>query len=283
MPEENEETQSEATETPEATEESTSTVPEWRAGLPEEVRDLEMITKFDGAENPIHSLVNGFIGAERAMGADKVVLPGKDATDEVKREFFTRLGCPETAEGYKPPTENISSHFDVELFNRLREPAHRLGVSDQQMAGLARALDAEQVGRLEQMEQHGTQQGEKWEQELRVMYGDAFEQNTELARSVATHFGGDEFIKLLDQTGLGDHPLVVDTMHKIARTMSEDEIVGGGGGQSFINTPEQAEAELAALKQDKDHMEAYGDAQHVAHAEAVARVQKLYQQMHPGG
>lgn len=256
--------------------------PEWRAGLPEDVRDLESLTKFDKAENPFQALVNGFIGAERAIGADKVVLPGKEATEEEQRQFYTRIGCPESIDGYAPPTENISPQFDADLFNDMREDAHRMGLTPQQFAGVARAFDARQTAHAERLTTDRANRDEKWDAEIRQKYGDAYDQNTTLARSVVSEFGGDEMFDLLESAGLSNHPLVVDFCAKVGRTMAEDEILGGGGAQTFVNTPDSARSEWQALTLDKEFVKALQDNNDPGHKAAVEKQTKLFQQMHPG-
>lgn len=275
MPEETEDTAADTTT------DVTPAVPEWRAGLPEEIRGAESLVKFDDAENPLIALANGYLGAEKAVGADKVVLPGQGATDEEKRAFWSAIGCPESVDGYTPPTDNISKHFDADLFDTMREDAHRLGVTPQQLAGLSRAMDARAVMRMEQAETKQTQQIEQWHAELHQKHGDAFDQNMELVWNTAHDFGGEEFVTLLKETGLNNHPVMVNTLVKFARAMAEDEIMGGGGAQRFANTPEQAMTELNALKLDPEHMKAWGDPNHPGHKTAVAKETALFQQIHP--
>jgi hypothetical protein len=266
----------------EATPDLTASIPEWRAGLPAEVRDLEMITKFDAADNPFHSLVNGFIGAEKALGADKVVVPGRDASDEDRRAFYTAIGCPEDLDGYTAPTENISEGFNVDLFNDLRVEAHRLGVSAQAYAGLSRALDARQrEADTEAIESHNRQVGE-WEEQLKKSWGEAFEQNMLLANHVVSSFGGEPLMELIKNSGIGSHPVFLEALAKMGKSIAEDEIVGGGGAQSFAKTPEMAESEWEALQLDEGFMKALKDQNDPAHKAAVERQTKLFQQMHPG-
>lgn len=261
----------------------TPAVPEWRASLPEEIRNSESLTKFDGAENPLVALASGYLGAEKAVGADKVVLPGQGATDEEMRSYFTAIGCPESIDGYAPPTENISEHFDTALFDNMREDAHRLGVTPQQLAGLARSFDARANMHREQTTADQVRQNEQWDADLHQKYGDAYDQNTELARGVLNAFGGEELLAIIEAAGLSSNPVVVEAFHKIGRTMAEDEILGGGGAQTFTNTPDQAQEEWRTLQLDTDFMAALQDQNHVGHKAAFEKQTQLFQQMHPEG
>lgn len=44
----------------------------------------------------------------------------------------------------------------------------------------------------------------------------------------ARDLGGPEFVKLLDKTGLGNHPALVKTFIKIGKSLSEDKFISGG-------------------------------------------------------
>lgn len=62
--------------------------------------------------------------------------------------------------------------------------------------------------------------------------GDQFEANTDLARRAFKKFGGDEFTKLLEETGYGNHPQVVKVFMNIGKAMASDTIETGNQGGS---------------------------------------------------
>jgi hypothetical protein len=55
--------------------------------------------------------------------------------------------------------------------------------------------------------------------------GDAFKQNVELAHRALTKFAPEGFVKMLEQTGLGNHPDLVRTFFRIGKQMSEDQLI----------------------------------------------------------
>lgn len=55
-----------------------------------------------------------------------------------------------------------------------------------------------------------------------------------------TAYGTPELRKLLDETGLGDHPEIIRAFHKIGKTVSEDVIERGGSGDSVNTKAEDA-------------------------------------------
>lgn len=71
--------------------------------------------------------------------------------------------------------------------------------------------------------------------------GDKFGENAALAKRALDTFGTPELTKLLDETGLGNHPEVIRAFFRMAQAVSEDKLVPGGtkpkagGPQTFYD------------------------------------------------
>ena len=267
------ETMIDSGETPEQPAGSTEST-DWRAHIPEDLKDEPSLADIQD----IASLAKGYVHAQHMVGADKVVLPGADATDEEKAEFFGKLGRPDTAEGYEMPGENMPEGvtLDQELTATFFAEAHRIGLNKSQAAALIR-------WQAEVAAESATEQTQKYEQTkedagaaLRKEYGPAFEQNIDLAQRAAMQFGGSELVQLLNATGLGNEPAIIKAFAKIGRSVSEDEIVGGGGRQGFLMSPGEAKAAIGEKKRDGQFMEAYMSRANVGHAEAVEEMTRLH-------
>lgn len=55
--------------------------------------------------------------------------------------------------------------------------------------------------------------------------GDGFKQNVALANRLVKRFGSEGFVKTLNETGLGNHPELVRFCTRIAKLMSEDQLI----------------------------------------------------------
>ncbi len=251
----------------------------WREHLADDIdqSDLSLQT-IHGTTNReiISALAKQHINAQKAIGRDKISIPGKDASDEEMRLYYTQTGCPETPDGYAPPTENISDKFDVDLFNGAREEAHRLGVRPDQLAGLARFLDSRQAEAREASDTASTAQVQEWEAAIQKEHGGAFAQNTAMAKAIIHEYGGDEMETLLEDRGLGSHPALFNMLTKIGRALGEDEVVGQGGTYQFVSTPDQAAAEWAQLQLDKEFMAALNSNEHPGHKVAFEKQTALF-------
>lgn len=69
-----------------------------------------------------------------------------------------------------------------------------------------------------------------WEAEVKAdkeIGGEKLEENLVAMRALVNEYGGDELKSLLDSTGMGNHPVVVRTFHKLAKALGQDRLVRG--------------------------------------------------------
>jgi len=77
---------------------------------------------------------------------------------------------------------------------------------------------------------------QKWTEQTKEMFGPSYQREVVRALDAAARFGGEELRALLDVTGLGSHPVVVKTFHKISQQISEDVSVSGKNRNSTDKT-----------------------------------------------
>lgn len=68
---------------------------------------------------------------------------------------------------------------------------------------------------------------EKWAHQTQDEWGETWQEEVSKAVRAADAFGGPELRQLLEETGLGNHPVIVRTFHAVAQCMSEDITPGG--------------------------------------------------------
>ncbi len=100
---------------------------DWKASLPEDIRDNQLIHN----ANSIESLAKTAIHAQSMIGADKVPVPGKWANDDDWNTVYTKLGKPESAEGYKLELKE-GTQVDKDIEGWYRGLAHKAGLNDRQ-------------------------------------------------------------------------------------------------------------------------------------------------------
>lgn len=283
MPEE-EVTTTESTEAaaPEATTEAVvETVAGWRDHIPEEFRDNSDIQsiKAESAEQAIAELTKMTVSTQRMIGMDKVIIPGKDATEADWRTFHTTLGCPENTDGYEAPSENLEGEFDQARFDSLKTDAHRLGLSKQQYAGMARAANTLEIATQQAANKAQETLTDEWHDEIRAEYGEAFDQTENLVSTIVDEVGGPELKELLEATGLNNHPIMYRFLARVSKEFAEDEIKGFGGNAHLRNSPEMAKKLITAF--EGEHGKALRDKNHPDHKALSEQRSDLFRQAYP--
>lgn len=84
----------------------------------------------------------------------------------------------------------------------------------------AKALDSQFAAVKEEWKQNGFKDKE--------IGGDAYRENAELAKRVVAKYASEEFAKILDESGYGNHPELIRTFLRIGKAMAEDKLVMPG-------------------------------------------------------
>jgi len=238
--------------------------------IPEDYKEEKSLQNFSN----MNDFVKSYLHSQKLVGADKIPVPNKMATDEDWKAVYDRLGRPETPDGYKYnlPKETKLEESTLKAFS---EEAHKLGLLPKQAEGIINYYNSI----AEQSEQAATVNEEaaraEAEAELRKEYGPAYDLKIAQARNLATNTFGQDFLrdtKLADGSVLGNHPQVVRAFADLASKMSEDGIVQGEAASAM--TVKEIDGEIESLTQPGS---AYWDKTHINHRKAVSEVQRLYE------
>ena len=247
----------------------------WRNDLPDSMKNEPSIQGF----KTVSDVTKGFIETKKMIGADKIILPGEKATPEEISAFHSRLGRPDTAEGYKLPEIKLAEGlpWPEENVKGFRELSHGLGLTPTQVEGLYKWHAETQSGEFNKLVGDRGAVLKATETELRKEYGNAFDQNVTLADSVLQKFTDDKGIAELKATGMNNNPHLIRMLVKIGKGMSEDQL--GEGTGSFTKTPQEANAEIQKIRGDLKHP--YHLKMHPEHKAAVQQMADLYAAAHP--
>jgi|TARA_R100001530_G_scaffold32974_1_gene25884 hypothetical protein len=242
---------------------------DWKAGLSDDLRADKSLENI----KDISSLAKSYIHAQRLVGADKIPVPNKFATEKDWDAVYEKLGRPKTADEYK---YNLSEDqkVDTEALKNFSSQAHKLGLLPTQAQGMVNYYN-EMVGKqLADAESISTSQREKAMTELKTEWGQAYDQKLQKANTVVSSVfpKGIMSINLEDGTKLGDHSEVIKAFAALGEKMGEDDIIKSDG--PVYMTPKQIEKQIGELQQTGS---AYWDKNHPNHDTAVQEVQTLIQ------
>ena len=242
---------------------------DWKAGLSDDLRADKSLENI----KDISSLAKSYIHAQRLVGADKIPVPNKFATEKDWDAVYEKLGRPKTADEYK---YNLSEDqkVDTEALKNFSSQAHKLGLLPTQAQGMVNYYN-EMVGKqLADAENISTSQREKAMTELKTEWGQAYDQKLQKANTVVSSVfpKGIMSMNLEDGTKFGDHPEVIKAFAALGEKMGEDDIIKSDG--PVYMTPKEIEKQIGELQQTGS---AYWDKNHPNHDTAVQEVQTLIQ------
>ncbi len=264
------------------------TPPDWRTGLPEDLRGHKSLETIKGKDwnEAGPSLVKSFIHAQSLVGADKLVIPGKDATKEQIAEFRTKLGVPEKPDGYevKLPEGLTEDKIDKKLMDTWRTRLHEAGIPKSQAEKIISDYLSDNLSVMTAQQKAAEKQAQDWEIELKQKFGADYDKQVNYARYALRQLGSDSLLQLLESTGLGNNPTVVEFFAKAGRSISDDTARGGGGGGGaggIPRDPAAAQAAIDAFNRDERKQKALWKREDPLHDEVVKERDALFKAAYP--
>jgi hypothetical protein len=237
---------------------------DWRDHLADDFKQDPSLNVF----KDVNDLAKSYVSTKKMIGADKISLPGKYATDDEWKQVFHKLGLPDDPSKYelKPKEGDVND----ELFARFKETAYQSGVLPKQAQSIYdwfQKSTEDIQAKIQLEEQKRVDQGL---QELKKEWGDNFKLELDKAKVAIKHFGGEEGFSYVETSGLGNDVQFIKLMSKVGNVLSEDTFKGiteSLGGM----TPRDIESKRAAIFSDP----AYFDKQHPGHDALVQEMLKL--------
>ena len=235
--------------------------------IPENFREEKALDNFNNMED----FVKSYLHAQKLVGADKIPVPNKHATEEDWNEVFKRLGAPSDPNDYKYDFKD--QEMDQGQVQEFNKTAHRLGLLPKQAEGLIKFYNEMNVNNAASQEEAAAQAQMNVEAELKKEFGPQYNKRLDQAKRLAVNSLGQDFLEntyLKDGSRLGDNLNVIKAFSDLADKLSEDPIIQGDG--SSYMTAKDIEKEITELTQEGS---AYWDKNHINHQKSVDEVLKL--------
>lgn len=250
-------------------------VSDWRSGLPKELQEEPSLKVI----HDIPSLAKSFIHAQRTIGADKIPVPGKHATDEDWKAVYTKLGLPADVKDYDVKFKEGLS-LDKDFVTKFKETAHASGILPAQAQKLADWFQASNETSEKAVMQMREAKLKTDVEGLKTEWGAAFDKNLGRAAQVLREVNDPELNKYLDETGLGNDTRLIRLFSKVAdKFMKEDTQVGEGSSGNPVYTPKEALRRAQEIIADLKHP--YHNREHANHKAAVQEVTELFGMTRP--
>lgn len=247
----------------------------WRDTLPDDLKAEPSL----GTIHDLSSLAKSYVNAQKMIGQDKVVIPGKHATKEDWQAVYQKLGLPKEFKDYKvdlPEGHGLDNGFIERFTKRAFEQGVMPTAAKEILAGYIEDYK-EALGGSEEASKKMREEGFA---NLDKEWGEKYKSNRLAIQLLVNDFADDTDKKYLNDSGLIDDPGFWRLAAKIGGTLKEGELKGQLPRNEFdAKDPATAEREINTIYADAKHP--YNDKSHPNHKAAVADMSKLFSQAYP--
>lgn len=242
--------------------------------------EVKGYAEMKGFKDP-ESVVRSYRDLEKLRGVPEerlLKLPEKLDDAEAMAAVFTRLGRPETPEGYELPVIREGQPEDTNPF--LQKTFHEAGLNKQQATKLATALGERAKTVAEAHQQKLAEIQAEKEMNLKNEWGAAYQQNMGQVAKIAEAMGITKEQMLVMEDAIGVDTLakgIYNLVGKFGIKLGEDDPSAGGNGGHFALSPAAAKARIEYLKADAEWSQNYLNGK----PENVAEMNRLQQLAFP--
>lgn len=197
----------------------------WRAGLPKEYQDHELV-KGHARPGDFMSWVVGVKGElDDAKGKLETAIfrPGEGAEEGEVAAFREALGVPKEAKEYEfPAVEGVSN--DERMVSWAQGVFHKAGLTKEQAGLIGGEWNAFVKGMSDTEEERAEEARKKAEDVLKKELGteDKYKEGVELVSRLLREVALDEELEWLQESGNGNHPLLIRLILRMAQKTGED-------------------------------------------------------------
>ena len=248
----------------------------FKASLPEDLRSHTALEPIQDIEN----LAKAYVNASQMIGRDKLAIPGDAASPDDWGEVYSRLGRPDSADGYEI---DFGAEPDEDLVGWFKSTAHDIGLNGAQAQRFIAAYNDMIGTQGENLQKNMETAQESTVTQLRQEYGAKYEENINNAGALLERFGTEGMgdIVLQDGSRLGDNPdfirSIVGISDFIVNKVSEDEFLGMEKSSGAM-APDEARSKLLDIENPSGPL---WDRTHPQHSEYVRERNRLYQFIYP--
>ncbi len=239
----------------------------WLEGLGDMGKDPSLQMFKDPA-----SLAKSWVNAQKMIGADKVVIPGKEATEQDWQNFYSKIGRPESPDKYEVKDAQGKDLMDAAF----KTIAHKNGLTANQVKALVQ-WDAERMGGMQKQTETAqmAQLRDSVQAYTEKLGGEEkFKATVDKARIAVRELAPPELKEFLLKTGAGSRPEIIDFFAKIHGMMGDDKIRDGTGVPFTEQDPAAIQREIEEVEKKM-----YSDLGSTNMQQWVEQRSKLYERL----
>lgn len=252
--------------------------------LPEEYRQDSSFAKYQN----FGDFVKGAKHAMTMTGMDKnqIVAVPKDGDEKAWREFYSKLGAPENADGYKEHEfkrkDGSVREYNADFLKEFKGAAHKLGLTPQQFKGVLDwyipLVDKEDEGKYAARDKSLNDTREQLKQEWGAKYDTQVKKIDQL---LEIYDPENKIWPEVEKSGLVGNKALWDMLGRMAEDIAEDSLHDGGQPAGGAKTPNEAMMEINRRMGDPEWTKIWQDGGHPRHKEYVSELEELYKFAYP--
>ncbi len=242
----------------------------WREHIPEEYKSEQSLLN---VPDDVAALIKMTVHSQRMVGADKVALPSKHASEDDYQIFYDKLGRP-TLDKYEIEKPKDSKFIDDDFLNVIKPEAHKLGIMPKQLSALVKKYE-EHISKIDketnEQKMGAIKQGLDG---LKKEWGGAYPHKVGYAHNLLREHGSENLHKLLHENPeIGDNPELIKLLSAVGEKLYKEDNLPEGEVSSSRISPSEARDKATSIMSDSSHPYNMGD--HPNHKAAVKEVQEL--------
>lgn len=219
---------------------------DWRSTLPEDLKSDPSLSAF----TDVVSLAKSYVSTKSLVGKKGVIKPEDNASPEEWDGFYKALGRPELAKYEVSPPKDAK--INEKIFGQAKETFYKLGLLPKQAQEVVNWWTKVETDALKEQEQMVEQETKKELDALKQEWGHGYDRQIALAKMAIKDVGGQELHNYLEETGLGNDPVVIKFLAKVGKVMGEDKLRGAAAG-NMGKTPAEIDREVSEIMADLDY------------------------------
>tara|TARA_R100001594_G_scaffold52626_1_gene86156 strand:- start:15246 stop:16103 length:858 start_codon:yes stop_codon:yes gene_type:complete len=243
--------------------------------LPEGLREEPSLQTFDSVDK----LAKSYVNAVKKIGGDPNTLVKIPQEGEDKNAFYNQIGRPEQPQDYN--FDEIVGDDPEGTLDGYKEFAHHHGLTQSQAESILNLYGEIQEDEAREYQEAQRQLDINGQIELQKEWGKNFDGKMDMASRAFAEFSTTELKKMMDETGLGNHPEMLRVFAKVGERLGEDSLIVGSGLGANQMSPEQARTEIQNRYSDKEFSKAYRDNREPGHRQAMQEMDKLFRIGYP--
>lgn len=216
----------------------------WRDTLSDDIKNDPSLQMY----KDVQSLAKSHVSAQALIGKEKAIIPNEKSTDEEWANFYRRTGRPESPDKYEfklPDGQKMDENFA----KAFKQAAFEAGATPKQVQRLVDfyAKASSDSMATAQAAQDNAAKAELDAHIAKVGGQEKFMSQVDTARRAVNTVVPPGFIKLMNDTKIGDKPETIEFFEKLAGMMKEDQL-RDGTGVAYTEDPAVIEREIQELE-----------------------------------